>query len=105
MNEIKQKHQDKIENVKQVSIEKQRKFIGSAKPIKGHTTFEVNYLEKTIEKAVFDSLPAINFIDAQSRELTQTSKKITVKPNCVYITALNKKNVIKILKRDFGIVL
>lgn len=30
-------------------------------------------------------------------------KKVTKKENCVYISALNKKNVLKILKRDFGI--
>jgi len=32
-------------------------------------------------------------------------KKITKKENCIYISSLNKKNVIKILKRDYGITL
>ena len=102
MKEIEQKNQDKIENVKQVSIEKKHVFIGSAKPPPGHTTFEVNYDLKTIEKASFDKPQAVKFTDA-AKGINVTPKKITIKKNCLYISALNKKNVLKILKRDFGI--
>jgi hypothetical protein len=42
MKELEQKNPDKLEKVTQVSIEKQTKFIGSSKPMPGHTTFEVN---------------------------------------------------------------
>ena len=102
MKEINQKSPDKIENVKQVSVEKQRNYIGSAKPMPGHTTFEVNYELKTIEKADFDKSSAVSYTDAQEGAI-RNSKKISVKKNCVYISALNKQNVLKILKRDFGI--
>ena len=74
MKEIEQKNPDKIENVKQVSIEKQNIYIGTAKPLPGHTTFEVNYELKTIEKASFDKPPAVKFRDA-AEGMIKASKK------------------------------
>lgn len=100
MKEINQKSADKIENVKQVSLEKKNYFLGTLKPKKGHKIFEVNIKLKTIEEASFDELPAVKFTDPISGQIS-TKKKITTKPECVYISALNKKNVSKILKRDF----
>jgi len=101
MKEIQQKTPDKIENVKQVSIEKQTILIGTLKPKKGHKLFEANMKLKTNEDATFDELPAIKFSDARIG-VKSASKKITINPDCVYISAINKKNVSKILKRDFG---
>lgn len=101
MKEINQQPQGKIENIKQVSIEKKHVFLGTLKPQKGHKMFEVNMKLKTIEEAKFDELPAIKFTDAKVG-VKSAKKKITITPDCVYISALNKKNVLKVLKRDFG---
>lgn len=103
MKEINQKSPDKIENVKQVSIEKKTVFLGTLKLKKGHKMFEVNMKLKTIEPATFDNPPAIKFTDAQIG-VKSAKKKITINQDCVYITSLNKKNIIKILKRDFGVI-
>lgn len=106
MKETEQKIEDKIENVKQISIENQKVYIGSAKPMAGHKTFEVNYVLKTISYADFEVSP-VKFEEARftrPKDKIAARKKITVKKDCVYISALNKKNVLKILKRDFGIV-
>ena len=65
MKETNQQLPDKIENVKQVSIEKKTVFIGSSKPMPGHTTFEINYELKTIEKVKFDDAPAITLESAK----------------------------------------
>ena len=102
MKEIKQKFADKIENVKQVSIEKQTVKIGTLKPQKNHTLFEVDFKLKTIEKANFHLPEALKFTDAQLGKKS-ASKKLTIKKDCVYISALNKTNVLKILKRDFKV--
>jgi len=102
MKELQEKKIDKIENVKQVSIEKKTVFLGTVKPKKGHTMFEVNYKLKTIVEAIFDEVPAIKFQDAKIG-VKSASKKITKKEDCIYVSALNKKNVIKILKRELGI--
>lgn len=101
MRELNEKKIDKIEEVKQVSIEKQTVFLGTVKPKKGHKMFEVNHKLKTIVEAVFDELPAIKFEDAKNG-LKSSANKITKKEDCIYVSALNKKNVLKILKRDLG---
>lgn len=94
--------EDKIEIVKQTSIEKQTVFIGYVLPKKGHTMFEYNLKEKTIVEAVFDELPPLKFQDAKLG-VKSASKNITKKPDCIYVSALNKKNVIKILERELNI--
>jgi hypothetical protein len=64
MKEIQQKFADKIENVKQFSIEKKKVKLGTLKPKKNHILFEVNFKLKTIEKADFAVLEALKFTDA-----------------------------------------
>ena len=102
MKEINQKSADKLENIMQVSIEKKTVFLGTLKPKKNHIMFEVNMKLKTITDATYDDPPALKFTDAKSGQIS-AKKKITINQNCVYILALNKKNVLKILKRDFGV--
>jgi hypothetical protein len=98
----KDQEKDKIEQVKQQVQEKQTVFDYKIIPQKGHTLFEVNLVLKTIEIAEFDEPPAIKFEEAIKGNII-AQKKVTKKENCVYISALNKKNVLKILMRDFGI--
>ena len=102
MKELQEKKIDKIENIKQVSIEKQTVFLGTARPKKGHTMFEYNYKEKTIVEAKFDEVPAVKFTDAKLG-IKSSSKKITKKDDCIYVSALNKKNALKVLKRELNI--
>lgn len=98
----KDQEKDKIEQVKQQVQEIQTVFDYKIIPQKNHTLFEVNLKLKTIEIAEFDELPAIKFEEAMKGNIV-AQKKVTKKENCVYISALNKKNVLKILMRDFGI--
>ena len=93
---------DKIEQVKQQVQEIQTVFDSRIIPYENHTLFEVNLNNKTIEVAEFDELPPIKYTEAMKGNIV-VQKKVTKKENCVYISALNKKNVLKILKRDFGI--
>lgn len=101
--ETKKVNKDQIEEVKQMAHEKQTVFMGTVVLRKNHTLFEVDIEAKTIEKAEFDALPAINYADAAKGITTAKKSKITKKPNCLYISALNKKNVIKILKKHFNL--
>ena len=55
-------------------------------------------IENTIEKAVFDDLPNVKWEDALNGQIS-TKSIITEKDNCIYISALNKKNIIKILNK------
>ena len=98
----KDQEKDKIEQVKQQGQEIQTVFDYKIIPQKNHTLFEVNLKLKTIEIAEFDELPSVKFEEAMKGNII-AQKKVTKKENCVYISALNKKNVLKILNRDFGI--
>lgn len=90
---------DKVEIVKQQQAEIQKVLESTLKPSKGHTLFEVNLIENTIEIAKFDELPNVKWGDALNGQIS-AQRKITKKPNCIYISALNKKNVLKILERN-----
>jgi hypothetical protein len=93
--------QDKIENVKQQKIEHQKVFDSRILPHENHTLYEVNLKEKTIEKVIFEKKPIIKWEDAVKGQIS-ISKEVIKKPDCIYISALNIKNVRKILFRDFG---
>jgi len=95
------KEKDKIESIKQKQIEIQKVFENKIFPKKKNTLFEVNLKLKTIEIAKFDEIPAIKFEEAIKGNLI-AQKKVTKKEDCIYISALNKKNVLKILKREFN---
>ena len=90
---------DKIEQVKQQVKEIQTVFDYKILPQRGHTLFEVNLKLSTIEIAEFDKLPEVKFEDAMKGNIS-TQRKVTKKENCIYISALNKNNVLKILKRN-----
>lgn len=96
--------QDKIENIKQQQAEIQKVFDSKIIPHENHTLFEVDLKTKEICFAIFDEQPAIKWEDALNGQIS-SQKKVTKKDNCIYISALNKKNVIKILKRDFNITI
>lgn len=99
---VEEQRKDKIENVKQQSIELQKILDYKIKPQKNHTLFEYNIKDKTIEESKFDALPVLDYTQAMNGNIS-SKKEITKKEGFIYISALNKKNVIKVLKRDFKI--
>ena len=104
MKETELKKPDKIEITKQQSEEITTRLESRFLPKRGHTMFEVNLKEETIKKAIFDELPAIRYEEALKGNII-AQKKITKKDYCIYISALNIKNVIKIMKRDYNIII
>lgn len=91
---IEKEHEDKIEQVKQTEIQKQLLYIGSLTPKKGHTLFEVNTKTGTIELAEFNYGSTIQFKHAKAG-LKKSNKSVIKKPDCIYVSALNKNNVLK----------
>lgn len=83
-------------------------------PHNGHTMWEVDKIEMTIKPAEFTIVekmvevkPIINKIMGTGFPPEYVEKKvpeIILKPNCIYISALNAKNVMKILVRNFGFI-
>ena len=101
MNELKQRFSENLEVHKQSKKDIQKRLDGNIQPKKNHIVFEINVTEKTIKQAVFDKNITITYTEAFS--VRKENKSITRKKDCIYISAMNKKNVIKILKRDFNV--
>lgn len=108
---------DKIENLKQQKIEIQTVLDSRIKPQKNHILFEVDLKQRTIQIAEF--LPPktlITWDEAYKMYFKKVIKKLDLnnsqgitkaslvrKENCVYVSSLNRENVVKILNRDFNI--
>lgn len=111
--ELEKVSEDKIEIVKQAEIKETTVLEGKMLPQKNHTLFECCREAKTICKAQFENLnKEISFTEALGikdkfilgRPTFKTKGNVIIKRNCLYISALNFKNVIKILERDYNLV-
>lgn len=110
MKETEQRKETKIEVVSQVEQQKQNVLIGRNILKKGHVLWEYNRDTFEIIPAVSERLPykhtgvvKTNNLAYFAKHTMQSGSNVNVKKNCIYISALNKKNVLKVLKRDFGI--
>ena len=105
MKELKTKNQDKIEVTKQQQAETQLVLDSKIVPHENHILFEFDLKNKTIQLAVFEpEIKEIHWKDAVNKNFRK-NKKVIKKANCLYISALNKENCIKILKRNYKIKL
>lgn len=89
------KSKDKIEIVNQTQIEKQKKLIGQVQLQRGHRLFEVNTNTGEIKEAYYDTKDFVIGKDMKAFK----SKSLTINNDCIYIGAINKKNVIKKIKK------
>lgn len=95
---VEQQFQDKTEVSEVKPIKKELKLIGSLHPQKGHTCYQLNLATGVITEAEFQSVDA-HFPLSSSAKLTSVKRKLIIKDNCIYATALNKKNAVKHFKR------
>lgn len=101
----KRKSKVDTEDVQHKEVEKKLKFKRTIKPSKGHTLFKVN--EKTheiIEVEFEDDIKTITWEKALKKDFS-TKKKVVIEEGFIYISTLNRKNVIKILARDYHIII
>jgi len=88
-------NQNKIE----VNVKKQQEIEhvleGTIKPKNGHFIWEINVADGSIQKASYKS-DTVSFTNKMKRE----SERLIVKPDCVYIPALNKENALKKYRKD-----
>jgi hypothetical protein len=104
---------DKIEIVKQQQKKQNLVLLNKIQPQKNHKLFECDTIKKTISLAKFQPPrtdlhynEAIDFVNKKidlNNHKTVTKSKVLINPNCIYISALNSKNVIKILNRDYNL--
>ena len=101
MKETQQHISDHIINVRTQEQESHNKLIGRLVPQKGHTLWEVNMEEETIQEAQFKD-EFVEVLDAKTKQYVKR-KQVIHKPNCCYVSCLNKKNIPKHLKRYYGV--
>lgn len=82
--------------IEQVAPKKQEyHLIGRQRRVAGHTLFEFNKITKDIRKAEIKSNAYTSF--ATGKVIVE--QKVQVKPNCIYIQALNVINAKKKIKK------
>lgn len=95
MKEVQPIAKDKIVIVKQAEQEKQNKLVGRLRPAKGHTLYEVNLTTGEVNAAQFEGETLIiKDLNSNAPENHKT-KKVMVNKGCVYVSALNVKNLMK----------
>ncbi len=90
------------------------KLVARIVPRDGHTLFEVNKVDMTIKPATFEMvekmveqtsmMSKIIGVPLKPVFVSKMVPEVIVQPNCLYISALNVKNVMKILVRNFGFI-
>lgn len=85
---------DLTEKVQFVKIDKD-KHLCRLTPHSGHTLYEYNKINFQLQKAKFEQ---INYHVGS----TSTPKKVKIKDNCFYVSALNVKNAIKQINKKFN---
>ncbi len=102
MKEYGPNNKDEVKIHAEKQQEKQLKFIGSITPHQGHTCFELNMDTNMIDKATFQEV-AIDFGSVKNNKAQGVKKKLIVKDNCIYTTALNVKNADKKFRKMLGV--
>jgi hypothetical protein len=62
------------------------------KPYEGHPVFEVDFINKTVKKASVKPIDTVSFLNWKEEIKEQN---IIKNPNCMYVSALNIKNIKK----------
>ncbi len=105
MKELDPTSQDKMLVRTEIQAEQEKKvefkLIGQQRVIPGLTLWEYNTKRQTLSKATFKKQDVVlTTLDPEVLNNTQTSHRVEVNENCVYIQALNMKTAIKKLVRN-----
>jgi hypothetical protein len=85
---------EQTKKVRKKEVDKKQNLVGNILPKRGHTLFSFNLKTREVKKAEFIPL------DYKWVSTTQYNRKVEVEENCIYRSVLNKKNLIKVLKRE-----
>ena len=98
-----QLNRQSIKDARPVKRQKQLVLHQIVVPKRGHSLFQINQVTGEVKLADFDySDPTtITWRAALARDYA-VKKKLIKKPDCIYLSALNVKNVIKHYEREYG---
>jgi hypothetical protein len=88
---------DDAEVTQQKKQEEKDNFSHRILPHRGHSLFEINLKKGTVELAKYEGALEIDFNGGKERNVNR--KVIIMDQDCVYISALNKKNAVKHFKK------
>lgn len=91
---IKEGSADKVEILKQTSIEKKRVLHSRVRVRPGHRLFKFDLNKKELVEATFTVDKQISFLDAR-KGLVSQGKEVDGEEGCLYVSALNKENALK----------
>lgn len=102
MKEVQPLDQDKVTIVKQVQQLKQT-LVGRIRPHKGHTLFEVNLSNGVVKEAEVRCDVIVRYKNPTFKEgcivkgnsENKITNRVDVNPHCIYVSALNAKNLMK----------
>jgi len=100
MKETLPQNTDNVSFVKPAKHQKKPVFVGAQKLKRNHTLFEINVVELTIAKAKYFDTEEVTF--EQAKKGIPVQKKIALKENCVYFSALNFKNALHQIEQKSG---
>lgn len=102
MKEVQLHQKDEIKIHASNEQSKGMKYMGTLTVHPGHTCFELNLDTRMIDKATFQEV-AIDFNAADKNNTRGLKKKLVMKDNCIYCTALNVKNADKKFRKMLGV--
>lgn len=95
-----QEQKDKIVHLKQAEIEKKKQYLGTMFIHKNHKLFK--YDKNTGELKIVE-IKRKTF-EFNKKEQSNFELKVDRDSNVIYFACLNKKNAIRILKNEYGII-
>lgn len=98
-----QNHNKEEAVIEQQQLERREKFEQRIIPHKGHKIWMYNMDTGKLSLTEFDNVPTIDWDNAKNKRYP-IYRKVFKKENCIYLSALNRKNAEKVLKRDYNIV-
>lgn len=92
MKELQQRISDNTSNVLEQRPVIKNELLLRLRPKKGHRCYEMNVTTGQVEEAVVVETDAVI---APGASMPSVVKKVLIKPNCIYTTALNKQNAFR----------
>tara|TARA_R110000850_G_scaffold96776_1_gene202136 strand:- start:135 stop:461 length:327 start_codon:yes stop_codon:yes gene_type:complete len=100
------KNKEGIKEVRKKEVEKKLMFSHRITPHRGHEIWKFDIKNKKLSKCEFTKKSKeINWSDAVLKNYKSKNKRVIKEDNCIYFNSLNRKNAIKILKRDYHIII
>ena len=104
MFEPKKKDKEGIKETRKKEVEKKLIFSHRILPHRGHCIWKFNVTQNELSECEFEEESKdISWDDAVKKYYKRKNRRVIKEDNCIYFNALNRKNAIKVLKRDYKI--